>query len=139
MLGPDSKKISQKSKIIKIIKSSLKDLCDCEKEKHIQDLLALRLNCEKRRTLSSKHFPDIEIDLIGDDFIIEIKYNDKYYSGFDQILAQRILYDFQDNYLIHINEYLDSKYINGFSELSKQLNISGILINKRKKIVEVIT
>jgi hypothetical protein len=139
MLGPENKKKRFKDKIVQLIRSSLDDLCQCEREKHIQDILGSRLNCSTRKTLSSAVYPDTEIDLLGDDYIVEIKYNDKYYSGFDQILAQRILYSFEENYIIHMHEYLDQKFVNGFSELCRQLDISGILINKRKKKLEVIT
>ncbi|MBD3213488.1 MAG: hypothetical protein GF311_12845 [Candidatus Lokiarchaeota archaeon] len=138
-LNPNNDFFNHKKKIIKIIYSSLEDLCECQREKHIQDILARRLKCKSRITITSERFPDIEIDLLGDDFIMEVKYNEKYYSGFGQILVQKILYNYSNNYLIHIHEYLDSKFIGAFNKLSKESNISGILINKRKKQIEVIT
>ncbi len=129
---------NNKKRITKIVKASLQDLCECEKERYIQDILATRLKAKARITLSSKDYPDIEIDILGEDFIIETKYNDNYYAGFDQIMAQRILYDFPQNFLIHIHEFLNPKYIKAFSKLSKNLEVSGILINKRKVQIEVI-
>lgn len=119
--------------IVRKIEDSIDLLCECEREKHLQDILAAQLKCEKRQTYSSSNYPDIEVDLMGDKFAIEVKYNDKYYSGFGQILAQKSLFNFYNVFLIHLNEYIDNKFINAFSKLVKLLEIKGILIDKRNK------
>ena len=47
--------------ILEIIKSSLDLLCNCQREKDIQNILATQLRCEVRKTLSSNLYPNVEI------------------------------------------------------------------------------
>ena len=124
--------------IINVIKSSLNLLCECKREKDIQNILAAQLNCKPRYTLTSDDFPNVEVDLIGDNFAIEVKYNEKYYSGVSQVLSQKYLYNMKNVILLHIHHYLDSKFVNAFKKLAKDLGFIGILINKREKVIEVV-
>jgi hypothetical protein len=128
---------SKFNEILETLKQSIWMICESEKEKDIQDILASQLNCNSRLTLSSPTFPDVEIDLISEDFAVEIKFNEKYYSGFCQILIQRLLYNLNNIYLIHINEYLNPKFINAFFKLAEELKILCILIDKRSKDILV--
>ena len=125
----------------KIIVSKLNQiielLCSAKKEKDVQDLISINLNCKKRKILSSEKYPDIEVDLFSSDFAIEIKYNANYYSGISQLLAYKYLYNLRKVYIIHMHEYLNKKFINAFNLLSKRLNFIGILINKKKKKILV--
>jgi len=136
------KSISRRSKIFEkitnTINKSLDFLCECERERDIQDILAIQLDCKSRQKFSSSELPDVEIDLMGDNFTIEVKYNEKYYSGISQILSQRILYNFHNNYLLHVHEYLNKPFKNAFTKLAQELDFIGILIDKRNKEIKVV-
>ncbi|MFO8017356.1 MAG: hypothetical protein R6U96_01870 [Promethearchaeia archaeon] len=119
--------------IISQLRIILDLICESERERDVQDLLAINLDCQKRKTLTSDPYPDVEVDLLTQDFAIEVKYNTNYYSGISQVLAQKHLYDMQNVYLIHVHDYLNDKFINAFGTLSKELNFIGILINKKRK------
>jgi len=137
MIGDIKDTGSDYSKILEIIENSIEIICESQKEKDIQDIMASQLECNSRQTLSSENFPDVEVDIIGDDFAIEIKYNEKYYSGFSQLLAQRLLYNIKNVYLIHINEYINPKFSKAFFKLAEELKIVSILVNKRRKEILV--
>jgi len=124
-------KISEK--IIKTIENSLNDLCNCNKEKYIQNILSSRLKCESRQVLTSSQFPNIEVDLYGNDYAIEVKYNAKYYSGISQVLIQKVLFNIKNVFLLHVKSFLNESFINAFKKLSEELNFIGILIDKRNK------
>lgn len=123
--------------IFEIIKHSIEVICESQREKDVQDILASQLDSNSRQTLSSEDFPDVEVDIIGDDYAIEIKHNEKYYAGFCQVLAQRLLYNIKNVYLIHINEYLNPKFTKAFFKLAEELKIVSILVNKRSKEILV--
>ena len=124
-------------RILQIIDNSIEIICESQKEKDIQDILASQLESNSRQTLSSEVFPDVEVDIIGDDFAIEIKHNEKYYAGFAQVLAQRLLYNIKNVFLIHINEYLNPKFVKAFFKLAEELKIVSILVDKRSKEILV--
>ena len=52
------------NKIIEIIRSSIDILCECKKEKDIQNILSAQLNCQTRHTIVSDKYPNVEIDLL---------------------------------------------------------------------------
>lgn len=123
-------------KIIDTVRSSLNLLCESEKEKDIQDVLGVQLGCKVRQTLSSPHFPNVEVDLLGDTFALEVKYNRKYYAGVNQVLVLRNLYDIAEVFLLHLHSYLDAKFINAFTALAEQLGFIGILVNEKEQRIE---
>ena len=123
---------------IETIKSSIALICECRREKDVQNVLGSQLDCKIRYTLSSDNYPNVEIDLLGDNFAIEIKLNDAYYSGISQVLIQKCLYNVQNVILLHINSYLDSKFSNAIKELATKLGFMGILIHQRRKTMEVV-
>lgn len=119
--------------ILNKINDSIDIICECNRERHLQDILSIQLRCNSREKLSHIEFSDMEVDLLGKHFAMEIKYNEKFYAGFIQILAQKLLYNLEDVYLLHLNEFIDSKYISSFLRLAKEFGIPSILINKRTK------
>ena len=128
--------ISQK--IVKTIKSSIDLLCACKREREVQNILGSQLDCQVRYTLYSDKYPNVEIDLFGENYAIEVKFNKPYYDGISQVLILKYLYKINNVILLHIHKYLDSKFINAFIELAKKLSFIGILINQREKSVEVV-
>lgn len=127
-----------KEEIIEIIQSSLTFLCESRNEKELQDILASHLESKSRHTLSSPNYSDVEIDIYGENYAIEVKYNQNFYSGFSQLIAQRVLYDISNLYLLHLHEYLDKKFRTSFNKLAKALNITGLLIDKRNQELMVV-
>lgn len=125
-------------KILETIKLSLDLICNCRGEKDIQNILAAQLKCEVRKTISSENYPNVEIDLLGEDFAIEVKYNEKYYSGVSQILIQKTLYYINNNILLHVNSYIDLKFLNAFKTLAEEIGFKGILLNNREKSLETV-
>lgn len=126
-------------KIIDRIRSSLNLLCDAKNEKEIQDLLGVQLDCKVRYTLSSPKYPDVEVDLLGDGFAVEVKYNRKYYSGVNQVLVFKLLYEVEEVFLLHLHSYLDSKFVNAFTELADELGFVGILVDEREEQIEAVS
>jgi hypothetical protein len=120
-------------KIINTIEDSLDYLCTCNKEKYIHNVLSARLKCKSRQILSSPQYPNVEVDLIGDNYTIEVKYNAKYYSGISQVLIQKYLYQVKNVYLLHLHKFLNKPFINAFEKLSERLNFIGLLIDKRSQ------
>ncbi|MFQ6127085.1 MAG: hypothetical protein ACE5R6_21115 [Candidatus Heimdallarchaeota archaeon] len=128
--------ISQK--IVETIESSLDLLCACKEERAVQNILGNQLDCQVRYTLSSDTYPNVEVDLLGENYAIEVKFNKLYYDGISQVLILKYLYKINTVILLHIHKYLDSKFTNAFEELAKKLDFIGILINQRKKSLEVV-
>ncbi len=125
-------------KIIGIINSSLNLLCECQRERDIQNILGSQLNCKVRQTLSSNIYPNVEIDVLGRDFALEVKFNERYYSGIGQIIIQKFLYEIKNNILLHVNRYIDDKFIKGFTDLATNLDFLGILIDNKERIMRVV-
>ena len=125
-------------KIIKTIDSSLDLLCACKRERTVQNILGNQLDCQVRYTLSSVKYPNVEIDLLGENYAIEVKFNKSYYNGISQVLILKYLYKINTVILLHIHKYLDSKFTNAFKELAKKLGFIGILINQRVKSLDVV-
>ncbi|MFQ6126378.1 MAG: hypothetical protein ACE5R6_17470 [Candidatus Heimdallarchaeota archaeon] len=128
--------ISQK--IVETVKSSLDLLCACKQESVVQNILGSQLDCHVRYTLDSDMYPKVEIDLLGENYAIEVKYNKPYYDGISQVLILKYLYKINTVILLHIHRYLDSKFTNALKELAKKLGFIGILVNQRAKTLEVV-
>lgn len=128
--------ISQK--ILETIEASLDLLCACKEEKAVQNILGSQLDCQVRYTIYSDKYPNVEIDLFGENYAIEVKFNKSYYDGISQVLILKYLYKINTVILLHIHKYLDSKFTNAFKELAKKLGFIGILINQRVKSLEVV-
>ncbi|MBD3228329.1 MAG: hypothetical protein GF329_09090 [Candidatus Lokiarchaeota archaeon] len=120
-------------KIIDIINSSVDLFCECKGEKQIQNILSRQLGWEVRRTLESEKYPKVEIDVFNKNYSIEIKYNRKYYSGINQLLIQKWLYNIENIILFHVHNYLNRKFINAFRELAEKIGFKGFLLDRRKR------
>ncbi len=96
------------------------------------------MDCKVRHTLTSPLYPNVEIDVFGDNFAIEVKLEEKYYSGIIQVLILKVLHKIENITLFHVNSYLDKKFISAIKELSQRLGFIGILLHKREKSLEVI-
>ncbi|MGV9203671.1 MAG: hypothetical protein ACOC44_06550, partial [Promethearchaeia archaeon] len=55
--------------IISQLKLVLGLICESKREKDVQDLLAINLGCQKRKTLTSEIYPDVEVDLLSNGFV----------------------------------------------------------------------
>lgn len=131
-------KLTIQEKVINAVGSALKILCESRKEKDIQDILASRLNAKVRHPFTLSDFPEVEIDVFGKDYAIEVKYNERYYSGISQLMAQRVLCGINALFLLHLHRHPDSAFLNAFSKLAEELGFIGILINKRKEKMSVV-
>ncbi len=121
------------------IRNSISNICSATRERTIQDILAAVLNAKTRVILSLKDNPSIEIDLIWRHFFIEVKLNDKYYSGISQICVQKFIYENSNNILIHANKNINKNFINALQKLSNMIKFYCILIDtKKKKIIEIV-
>ena len=119
--------------ILTIIQDFLQLICESEGETQVQNIISVQLGIKPRRTFTSKDYPNVEVDISKDNWAIEVKYNAKFYDGVDQLLAQKVLYNVENLNLIHVHKYLNPKFINGFLDLTKKLNINGFLIDLREK------
>ncbi len=119
--------------ILTIIQDFLQLICESEGETQVQNIISVQLGIKPRRTFTSTDYPNVEVDISKDNWTIEVKYNAKFYDGVDQLLAQKVLYNVENLNLIHVHKYLNPKFINGFLDLTKKLNINGFLIDLREK------
>ena len=124
--------------ILKVIYESLENLSNATKERSIQDILAAVLNCECRKTIDVEGIPKLEVDLIWNDYWVEVKYNEKYYAGVGQIIVQQVLHSHHKNVLLHVNPYIESATKNAFRKLAKKVGFIGVLVDSRKKEIFVV-
>ncbi len=126
------------NRIVETIQSSIDLLCKCKKEKQIQDIVGAQLGFKVRQILSSPIYPNVEIDILGDNMAIEIKLEDTYYAGIIQVVLMKTLHNIEQVVLFHINSFLDEKFVNAVKVLSKKLGFYGILLHRKEKYLEVI-
>ncbi len=72
----------------------------CQRESCFQDYLAMLLNAKARVVLN-----DVEIDVYGNNFAIEIKVNPRIYDGIGQVIAFKRLLGINEVWPIHIFTY----------------------------------
>ncbi|MGC9153582.1 MAG: hypothetical protein ACP5GY_07615 [Vulcanisaeta sp.] len=84
--------------IAEAIKRITVDLC--QRESCFQDYLATLLNAKARVVVN-----DVEVDVYGEHFAIEIKVNPRIYDGIGQALAYKRLLNINEVWLIHIFTY----------------------------------
>lgn len=103
---------------------------ECDRESHIQNLLREQLGCKKRYTLPSEKYPNAEIDLFGEHFVIEVKYNKSHYAGIGQIFALKELYDMENCVLFHVQERLSDAFVHAFKDLTREIGVHGFLMDQ---------
>lgn len=108
-------------------------LFETSREKHVQNILKAQLDCQKRHKISSKRYPDAEVDLYGDDFIIETKFHKPYYAGVGQIMMFRKLYGLENCALIHVCDFVREEQVRAFKDLASKLGFPCFLIDQRMK------
>ena len=72
----------------------------CQRETCFQDYLAVLLSAKVRVVIN-----DIEVDVYGERFAIEVKVNPRIYDGIGQALAYRRLLGIEEVWLVHIFTY----------------------------------
>ena len=135
-----------RSDLLEVIKETLLNLADdlrsVRDEKIIQGILKSQLslkdiNLDERVILRSEEFPEMEIDLLGDDFAIELKVNPRFYDGVGQVLAIRELYGIE-TILVQIWRELKAPVRRALERIALRANFHVVLLDLRSRSVVVI-
>mgnify|MGYP001770782672 FL=1 len=97
----------------------------CQREVCFQDYLAVLLGAKVRMVIN-----DIEVDVYGGRFAIEVKVNPRIYDGIGQALAYRRLLGIEEVWLVHIFTYkIDwEKWCNNLGKLLMGTSINYAVV-----------
>ena len=104
-----------------------------KEEKYLHDNLAGLLRGVVRRRVGGNAYEEVEVDVLAGDVGIEVKVNPKFYEGVGQALAYRI-YGLTP-ILVHFVDYTGSRYLNSLRELSRDLPINVLVIDRLERRV----
>ncbi|MFP3178956.1 MAG: hypothetical protein RXQ96_08320 [Thermocladium sp.] len=97
----------------------------CKKEYCIQRYLASQLRAQHHVVISG-----VEVDVAGDGWACEVKFNAKFYDGIGQALVYKRILGFREVWLIHVVNSDPSDHLNHLPNLLRGLNISAAVIHR---------
>ncbi len=125
--------------IVEKLNSHINHLQTFSNEFQLQNFVSAILNCKNRVKLEKDNFPSLEVDILCEDYALELKFEAKYYDGFCQAMIYRDIYKIKNVILLHVRLNKSIEFINAIRALSKLTKIPVILVFLRDELIMVIT
>jgi len=129
--------------LISVLNRSLNDILGIDDERRVHDLLADRckaygLYFKKRVSVCSDVYPRMEVDLLWNEWAIEVKLNPNFYDGVGQAIMLKELYG-KRSVLLQVWDRPDERILNALRKIGGKLGLKILIVDKENNKVLMVS